>query len=285
MKKWEQLENIINKKLENTISSVGEAVSTATPEKMRAWKSNTINKISRSTGQVLKAPSNFTKKIGSLTENTLGQAQGLKDKMHNSIQEGRKARYNKLGIAAGIVALLEWALMPLYKKIALIFTTMQPATLASGIVLMTVSGIAGIGIYNNSHKIVEEAGLVERAPAAIEKPDPRPKYYKRNEKELLVSNVVVPSYIEGRASLRKLEIDFTIISSNRYIREYFFDNSYLLEDVLNSKIEPIIPGFPLGDEGKLILKDKIRSELNLLLKRMKIEGSIESIYISSILAA
>ncbi len=285
MSKWEKLENSINKKLEKSFSNVSNVVRSATPDKMRQWRGEAVQKLSASATSAMAAPARLGQKLETIKDHSAEKAQALKLDLSKNIQKNKSGKLGKFGFVAAIVAALQWAILPLYKKISIFFTTMQPATLASTIVLVTVGSIAGIGVYNSSNKIAEEAGLIERAPAAIEKPDPRPKYYKRNEKELLISNVIVPSYLEGKNSLRKLQIDFTIISSNRYIREYFFDNSYLLEDVLNSKIEPIVPDFPLGDEGKLIIKEKIKAELNLLLKRMKIEGSIDSIYISSILAA
>ena len=36
-------------------------------------------------------------------------------------------------------------------------------------------------------------------------------------------------------------------------------------------------------EGKRIIKDKIKAEMNILLKEMKIEGEISEIYIDNIL--
>ena len=258
----------------------------ATPEKFVEIKNQAGQKIIDSKNKIVDVPTTLTQKIVQIKSSAIVQAQNLREDLNKNLKKGKEGKWNKFGVAASLIAVFEWALMPLYKKLALYFSTISPGALASGIVLVTVSTITGIGVYNNSSKIAQEAGIVDREPASIERPiEIRPKYYKRNERELLVSNVIVPSYIEGKSSLRKLQIDFTIITSNRYIREYFFDNTYLLEDMLNSKVEPVIPGFPLSDEGKLILKDKIKAELNELLLKMKIKGSVEQIYISSILAA
>lgn len=286
VKKWEKLESKINAKLEKTFSNVGDAVSSTTPEKIRGWREGFGQKISNAKQSIIATPMTLTAKLATAKQNLESNAHDLKVNLNHSLKEARKGKYSRFGVAASIIALLEWALLPFYKKLATLLSTMQPSTLASTIVLVTVGTITGIGVINSGNKIAEEAGLVERAPAAIRRvSEPRPKYYKRNERELLVSNVVIPSYIEGTTSLKKLQVDFTVISSNRYIREYFYDNSHLVEDVFNSKIEPMLPGFPLGEEGKLILKDKIKDELNALLKRMKIEGEIDQVYISSLLAA
>ncbi len=286
MKKWENLEGKINEKLENTFSSCTSALKNVTPDKIKELSKQAGQSIAESKSKIVHAPANLSEKVSALKSNAADQAASLRVDLNKNLENSKNGKWSRFGVAASLIAVCEWALMPVYKKLALYFSTVSPGALASSIILVTVGSIAGIGVYNNSNKIVQEAGIVERAPAAIERPkEIRPRYYKRNEKELLVSNVIVPSYIEGKSALRKLQIDFTIISSNRYIREYFFDNTYLLEDVLNSKIEPIIPGFPLSDEGKLILKEKIKAELNQLIHKMKIKGKVDQIYISSILAA
>ncbi len=286
VKRWEKIESKINQKLENSLSSCSQLLKGATPEKIVELKNQAGKKLVDSKNKLVDAPISLSQKINHFKSSTIDQVQSIREDLNKNLQESKDGKWSKFGVAASLIAVIEWALMPLYKKIALYFSTISPGALASGIVLVTVSTITGIGVYNNSTKIAEDSGIIDREPASIERTlEIRPKYYKRSERELLVSNVIVPSYIEGKSSLRKLQIDFTIISSNRYIREYLFDNTYLLEDMLNSKVEPIIPGFPLSDEGKLILKEKIKAELNQLLLKMKIKGSVEQIYISSILAA
>lgn len=285
MKKWEKIENSINATLEKTISNVSDVVSSTTPSQIRTWKSKLRDQATKTKNTLLVAPLALSEKIKNAKSAAQSGIIDLQLNLNKKLNDSKTGKFSRFGAAASILALLEWAFLPFYKHIAKFLSSLQPTTLASGIVIFTVGTITGIGVYNNSEKIAQEAGLIERAPAAIQRQlENRPKYYKRNEKELLIANVVVPSYIEGSTSLKKLNVDFTIISSNRYIREYFYDNSYLIEDVFNTRIEPMIPGFPLGDEGKLILKEKIKIELDALLKRMKIEGQIDQVYISSILA-
>ncbi len=286
MKKWEKIEGRINKRLESTFSSCSQILKSATPEKLREISKQAGHSISSSKDKISQAPATLSEKVSNLKSSATNQVSTIRANLNKNLAEGKKGKWSKFGVAASLIAICEWAIMPFYKKLTLFFTNVSPGALASSIILVTVGTITGIGVYNSSNKIAQEAGIVDRVPASIERPkESRPRYYKRNERELLVSNVIVPSYIEGKSALRKLQIDFTIISSNRYIREYFYDNSYLLEDVLNSKVEPIIPGFPLSDEGKLILKEKIKAELNQLILKMKIKGKIDQIYISSILAA
>ena len=79
-------------------------------------------------------------------------------------------------------------------------------------------------------------------------------------------------------------MDFTLVASNRYIKEYFYENIHLVKDRLNSSVHPIIPEFPLEQEGKQIIKDKIRLEVNKLIKDLRIKGHIDKVHIHSILA-
>ena len=61
------------------------------------------------------------------------------------------------------------------------------------------------------------------------------------------------------------------------------ENEYILRDRLSRNIQPIIPEFPMEPEGKVILKRKIKKELNKLVDDLNIKGDISNIYIHSIL--
>lgn len=284
MKKWEKIEDIVNAKLERTLDSAGDLISGKTPLRLREWKDQTKQKIdqqiSKTKESVLQAPASLAKNIHNARDNATEKVHNARVNFHEKLSDSKQP-----AVIAIFLILAQWTIIPLYKKIALLLQGMQPATMATTIIMTTVTSLVGIGVYTSGDKIAQEAGLIEREPAAVEiVRELRPRYYKRNERELLVANITIPAYIEGVNDYKKLQVDFSIISSNRYIREFFYDHTHLVEDVFNSKVEAMIPGFPLGDEGKRILKSKIKLELNELLKRMKIDGSIDEVYISSILA-
>ncbi|GAB4016100.1 MAG: hypothetical protein Fur0010_15680 [Bdellovibrio sp.] len=161
---------------------------------------------------------------------------------------------------------------------------LKPATIATSVVISSVVTVTSVGIYQQTEKLAEKA----RGPASEEVKVieiERPKYYKLDEKALSVTNIVLPTYLESTGTIKKLVIDFTFITSNRYIKAYFWDNPHIVNDRLNTMIEPIAVEFPLEDEGKDIIKDKIKREMNILLKELHIEGQIQEVYIDSITGA
>ena len=90
----------------------------------------------------------------------------------------------------------------------------------------------------------------------------------------------MPLYIESIHNPKQVKIDFTVEPSNRYVREYFFENEYLIHDRLNMMVQPVIPGLPLlQEEGKQILEDELFIELNKLIEDQNIKGGnqIESL--------
>jgi hypothetical protein len=46
----------------------------------------------------------------------------------------------------------------------------------------------------------------------------------------------------------------------------------------------VIPSFPLSDEGKSVLKEKIKFEFNQVLKELNIAGEIQEVFIQDIIA-
>lgn len=167
------------------------------------------------------------------------------------------------------------------------YIALKPTTMLAMVSITTVGGLSSIVIYKEVQKITEKArGPASEMIAEVDTSNiKRPDYYKKQERELRVRNVSLPIYTSGRApaSGKKLLIDFTFVSSNRYIKEYFFENSHLLKDKLNTSIEQILPDFPLEDDGKRVIKEKIKKEMQVLLDDLKIEGSIEEVYIHSIM--
>ena len=114
----------------------------------------------------------------------------------------------------------------------------------------------------------------------------RPKYFLGEKRQFSLQNIDLPIYVESVNAIRMLTFDFTIESSNRYIASYFSsrENEDLIKDQLNNSIEPIVPSFPLKEEGKRIIKLKIKEEINELVQKLKIKGYIVKVYINNVLA-
>ena len=110
----------------------------------------------------------------------------------------------------------------------------------------------------------------------------RPDYFRIHEKQFEVHNVVLPIYLERKNRNKRVMVNLILESSNKYIRAYFWRKPYLIKDVLSSRIEPLSIDFPLKEEGKIIIKEKVIQEVNLLLKRLKIKGEITNVYIGEV---
>jgi hypothetical protein len=178
-------------------------------------------------------------------------------------------------------------LAPLLYKLKGWWAGLRPETIALTIIGSAAFGLTTLGLVTSTQKMTEDEGVAREPAAKVEratKISTRPHYYKVNEKQFTVLNVQMPIYVGGVNEIRSLRVDLTITPSNRYIKEFLYDNEYLVQDKLNSTIRPIVPEFPLEEEGKRILKEKVRLELNELLEKLEIKGEIKEVHIHSMLA-
>ncbi len=108
---------------------------------------------------------------------------------------------------------------------------------------------------------------------------PRPSYYRINERSYSMKNVDLQLFQEDLNRNHQVYIDFTLIASNRNIILFLKGNEAMVRNQLSTNVEPILPRLPAEDEGKRIIKDKIRDEINDLLKKENIEGKILEVYL------
>jgi hypothetical protein len=114
----------------------------------------------------------------------------------------------------------------------------------------------------------------------------RTSYFKREKKQFTIRDIDLPIYVESVNSIKMLTLDFTIEGDNKYIAAFFKGsrNENLIKNQLIGSVHPIVPTFPLGEEGKRILKHKLKKEMNVLIKKLDIKGYISNVYINNILA-
>jgi hypothetical protein len=95
--------------------------------------------------------------------------------------------------------------------------------------------------------------------------------------------------IKNRPDITRVYLDIKLRASNKLIKLFFVENNWVNTDLLVDRflttLGPIIATFPLTDEGKKILKEKIKFESDQLLKELKIKGEIEEVIIQGIFAA
>jgi hypothetical protein len=289
LNKWLQIEELINSLIARIAGLISGKAKSITPKKIKEKVDNSKELITSRRG-VLK------QKLEKRKEQALTSVVKAKEKVDKAkiktletVQKAREVNPKELKWAKVSAAILAFVAPP-FIKLKGWYLNLKPTQIASFVTLSTVATLASVNIYVQSNKIAEES----RSPAseAVEEVDKataisrRPAYFKKTEKQFKVTNVVLPAYVNSNGAIKKLVIDFTIESSNKYIKAFFWDpqNTHYIYDVLNSQMEPISIEFPLEDEGKSIIKEKIHKEMNLLLKRLKIKGEIKEVHIHSMIA-
>ena len=113
----------------------------------------------------------------------------------------------------------------------------------------------------------------------------RPAYYRLLERQFSIKGLILPAYIykKGNTNVSKVIVDLRIQASNKYIGSFLTKNYYLLKDILYTTLQPTDVYFPLSREGNDILKDKIKKEINIFLKKKKIEGRVQKVFVDNII--
>jgi hypothetical protein len=291
LKFWIKIETFLNAILESILSMLGTSIKNSTPKKVKEKLLSSKDKIEKTKEST---KSYITEKgqqalVGSaeLKDKTLQKAGEIQNKSNELVAKAKEVDYRRVDYKKLFFGLFLF-FVPVVSKVKGWISSLGPKTIVGSSLAITVATLSSISIYTQSKKISEKASAGAREPAskvdnatAVSK---RKGYYKLNEKRFTITHVTMPVYIGTKANLKSLSIDFTFISSNRYIKTFFDQNRHLIKDRLNSTIQPLIPEFPLEQEGKKIIKEKIQLELNHLIKELNIKGEIKEVHISSILA-
>ena len=113
----------------------------------------------------------------------------------------------------------------------------------------------------------------------------RPKYFLQLEKMTSIKDLNLQLFLEDTKRNRQVWIDFTSLASNRNVVLFLKDHSVEVRDYLNMHVEPVIPQLPIEEEGRQIIKEKLRLELNQFLKDNQIEGQILEIYVDYLMVS
>lgn len=286
MSKLNNIEKSINRFLETLRTSLFKKIGSLTPSKLKSSVEKTKNSLENGKAGIsrgLKAQKEIGLKKVSAARQSLGKA---KEKTAGAVAKAKSTKVKEIQWKK-IFATLAAFMLPTIVKFQKWYLTLKPEAIAGFVAVSTVASLASLNIYVESNNIAEKSKdpaselveEVERGTAVSR----RPAYFKKVEKQFKVSNVVLPFYVGPGESLKKLVIDFTFESSNKYIKEYLWQNPHLIHDTLNSQVEPLAVSFPLENEGKIIVKEKIRKEINQMLHKRKIKGQITDVYIHSII--
>lgn len=150
----------------------------------------------------------------------------------------------------------------------------------------SASVLAGIGVVFSGNRLMNSHFKTMRAPASIEEEVnyERPQYYKKQNRHLEIVNLRLPVYIPKVNELKSVDIDFSATLTNRQSRMKLEKFEFQLRDYLILNVEPMVSSFPLEEEGKAILREKIIAEINNFMTEKNIEGEVVDVKIIYILA-
>lgn len=161
-------------------------------------------------------------------------------------------------------------------------------TVPQTLVLMgftAASFLSAISMFSSGQRLMNhtDAG---RNPASVEEEIAyeRPDYYKKQTRHLDITNIRLPVYFANVNEVKSVDIDFTATLSNRLSRMQLEKLEFQLRDHLILNIEPMISSFPLEEEGKIILREKLIIEINDFMKSQNLEGEVKDLKITYILA-
>ena len=113
----------------------------------------------------------------------------------------------------------------------------------------------------------------------------RPFYFLQTEKIYGLKDVNIQIFLEDTKRNRQVYFDFSMLATNRYIVMFLTEHEIELRDFITTNVEPVLPRLPLEEEGRGIIKDKIRDEVNEFLKIYKVEGKVQEVYIDSLISS
>ncbi len=169
-----------------------------------------------------------------------------------------------------------------FNKVSSFFWKITAEQIAIFATASAVFVTAGVVIYKSSESIIEQTAKREIASVQLVYKD-KPAYFKGERKQILMPQIKLPIYLSQQQSIRFLSMDVILHSDNRYIIKFLEHNEPLVRDRIVLSTENIEANFPLEQEGKTIIKEKIQDELSKLLKERHVKGKIINISLHDIL--
>ncbi len=289
-----KIEYFLNKLIIAILDAISSGVSKSTPKSIKSFLTKSQNNAYAKRKLIQEKIEKNIESSKQWSKKKIIQTKDLADKTKkNTITKVNQAKsYDWKSLnTSKILAIFSALIAPLAVRAKIWSTTLKPSTLLGVTVTGMALSLSSITIYQQTQKIKEKVdeGVVREPASYKDSMDrnawKRSEYRNFKDRVLSVGSVSMPIYIQNRKGMQSVKIDFTFVSSNRYISQYFkiMENEYSLRDKINKSVEPVIPSFPMEPEGKRIIKAKIKAEMNDLLKEKGIEGKIEDVFIDSIL--
>jgi flagellar basal body-associated protein FliL len=138
--------------------------------------------------------------------------------------------------------------------------------------------MAGVGIYYQGGKIINTQF---RGPASVDEEIPyqRPVYYKLPTRELSFNAFKIPLHFSSINEIRSVTVDFSMIASNRFTRNYLAKHEFELRNHLIMNFEQIDGTFAMSAEGQEVVRLKFEEEVNYFLRENNINGTVSDVRI------
>lgn len=114
--------------------------------------------------------------------------------------------------------------------------------------------------------------------------DDIPSYYNDLARLSSIKGLKIPAYASAINKIKRLEVDTQILFFNRSGKQFFDDAQIIFLDHLEMTLEPVRPSFPLSPEGKMVIKEKIKNEIDAVFKQEGIKSHVENVFFTNIFA-
>lgn len=289
LKQWQKLENSINDLLSKIFASIKRFLLKLIPKSVFKFKDKVINFILDSYYWLKAAVINFT--IDSKDRiiyrkdqlfNLLSSLQSypIKEKLQEKGGEVssflKKNPKQHLSLATKSIIIIKHYLKAFFAR----FNATQISITAITILLF----VFGANLMIKSSRFIWLQENQTRKPASVEEEFERPDYHMLDKKTFVVLNIKVPVFVKNLNQVTAVTIDFGVRTSNRFATLFLTEYEYKLKDHFFMTMYPIESNFPIQEEGKNIIKEKIQFELNEFLKQENVEGEVEEVTIMYIIA-
>lgn len=113
----------------------------------------------------------------------------------------------------------------------------------------------------------------------------KPRYHLAYLRQYRFTDIGLQLLLEETKRNRQVYFEFVVQTVNREGAGLIKHHEVEIKDHLMMNVEPVVPGLPLDDEGKRIIRDKVKFEINNYLKRHHMETEVEEVFIDYILAS
>lgn len=154
--------------------------------------------------------------------------------------------------------------------------------IASAALVLIFSGFFTVVI---SSKDIYQKEYPSRTPASVQEYDTHPEYKDFKEKTLTIQNIKVPLQVERAGKITSITVDFSLRTTTKFAKIYLENNEHKLRDYFFTSVEPILSDFVIEQEGKEVIKEKIKADLHQFLIEQKVEGEVDDVRILFIIAS